>query len=354
MTPFKMQADDVLNEVKAFNEKLAEGMVNLMAIGEITTGVTPHEVVYTEDKVKLLHYMSAKPAVNKTPVLIVYALVNRPYMTDLQEGRSTIQGLLDSGQDVYLIDWGYPDASDRYLMLEDYLHGYLENCVDYICDQHGIDQLNMLGICQGGALSLCYSSMYPDKVKNLITMVTPVDFKTPDNTLSHWVQNIDVDQLVDTLGNIPGEMLNWTFLNLKPYMLMGQKYVGMVDMMSKPDVLKNFMKMEKWIFDSPDQAGETFRQFIKDFFQENKLIKGGLEIGDQTVDLKNITMPVLNIYAEQDHIVPPSSSKALKKKVGTKDYSELSFAGGHIGVYVSSKAQKTIPPEIGKWLNIRQ
>ncbi|CAA6800865.1 MAG: Polyhydroxyalkanoic acid synthase [uncultured Thiotrichaceae bacterium] len=354
MTPFKMQSDDILNEVKEFNEKLAEGMVNLMNIGEVPAGVTPHRVVYTEDKVKLLHYISDKLVVNKVPVLIVYALVNRPYITDLQENRSTVQGLLDAGQDVYLVDWGYPDAADRYLMFEDYLHGYLENCVDYICDQHGIDQLNMLGICQGGVLSLCYSSMYPERVKNLITMVTPVDFKTHDNTLSHWAQNIDVDQLVDTLGNIPGEMLNWTFLNLKPYMLMGQKYVGMVDMMSKPDVLKSFMRMEKWIFDSPDQAGETFRQFIKDFFQENKLMKAGVEIGDQTVDLKNITMPVLNVYAEQDHIVPPSASKALKKKVSTKDYSELSFAGGHIGIYVSSKAQQTIPPEIGKWLNNRQ
>lgn len=351
--PFQIRPDMILNEVKTFNERLAQGMTNLMAVGEISTGVTPFEVVYTEDKLKLMHYIGNAEPSNNVPLLIVYALVNRPYMTDIQEDRSTIKGLLEAGQDVYLIDWGYPDAADRYLTMDDYLNGYVHNCVEFICEKHGISALNLLGICQGGAFSLCYSSMHPEKVKNLITMVTPVDFKTPDNMLSHWIQNVDVDLLVDTLGNLPGEMLNWTFLNLKPYQLMGQKYLGMVDVMGDAQNLKNFMRMEKWIFDSPDQAGETFRQFVKDFFQENKLLKGEVQIGKYTIDLKNITMPVLNVYADQDHLVPPDASRALKGAVGSADYSELSFKGGHIGIYVSGKAQKTIPPSIGEWLSAR-
>ena len=351
--PFQMRPDQILNEVKTFNEKLAQGMTNLMEVGEISTGVTPFEVIYTEDKLKLLHYTGNAEPSNKVPMLIVYALVNRPYMTDIQENRSTIKGLLDAGQDVYLIDWGYPDASDRYLTMDDYLNGYLDNCVDEIRARHNVDAINLLGICQGGAFSLCYSSMHPEKVKNLITMVTPVDYHTPDNMLSHWVQNVDIDQLVDTIGNVPGEMLNWTFLNLKPYQLMGQKYLGMVDVMGDSQNLKNFMRMEKWIFDSPDQAGETFRQFIKDFFQQNKLLKGEVQIGDYTIDLKNVTMPVLNVFAEQDHLVPPDASRALKGALGGSDYTELSFKGGHIGIYVSGKAQKTIPPAIGEWLTVR-
>lgn len=261
--------------------------------------------------------------------------------------------MLDAGQDVYLIDWGYPDASDQYMTMDDYINGYLDRCVDEIRYQHKVDKINLLGICQGGAFSLCYSSLHSDKVKNLITMVTPVDFKTPDNMLSQWIQNVDIDQLVDTLGNIPGELLNWTFLNLKPYQLMGQKYLGMVDVMGDSQNLKNFMRMEKWIFDSPDQAGETFRQFTKDFFQQNKLLKGEVQLGKRKVNLKNITMPLLNIYADQDHLVPPDASRALKGATGSTDYSELSFHGGHIGIYVSGKAQKTIPPAIGEWLMLR-
>ena len=353
MIPFKMRPDAILNEARGFNEKLAQGVGHLMDVGDIPSGVTPKEAVYKEDKMVLYRYKGEKAATNKTPLLIVYALVNRPYMTDLQENRSTIRGLLDAGQDVYLVDWGYPDEADRFLTIDDYLNGYLDRCVDVIAKRHRVKKINILGICQGGAFSLCYGSMHPEKVRNLVTMVTPVDFQTPDNMLSHWVQNIDIDLLVDTQGNIPGEMLNWTFLNLKPYQLMAQKYLGVVDLMDNPKALKNFMRMEKWIFDSPDQAGETFRQFAKDFFQENKLMKGEVEIGDYTVDLGDVTMPVLNVFAEQDHLVPPDASRAMKKYIGSKDYTELSFPGGHIGIYVSGKAQKLIPPSIGDWLNKR-
>jgi polyhydroxyalkanoate synthase len=117
--------------------------------------------------------------------------------------------------------------------------------------------------------------------------------------------------------------------------------------------VKNFLRMEKWIFDSPDQAGETFRQFIKDFYQNNALIAGAVEIGNTKIDLANITCPVLNIYALQDHLVPPAASTPLGGLVGSDDYSEQAFPGGHIGIYVSGRAQKELTPAIGSWLNDR-
>lgn len=353
MNLINMRPDELLNEMREFNEKLSQGVCNMMEVGEIPSGVTPRKAVYSDNKLTLYRYQSDKKATNTTPLLIVYALVNRPYMMDLQKNRSMVKGLLDAGQDVYLIDWGYPDASDRYLTMDDYINGYINDCVDTLCLRHDVNKVNLLGICQGGTFSLCYSALHPEKVRNLVTMVTPVDFHTRDNMLSHWVQNVDIDLLVDTQGNISGEMLNWTFLNLKPYTLVGQKYLSVVDLMDDAEALKNFMHMEKWIFDSPDQAGETYRQFIKDFFQGNKLIKGKVVIGDTTVKLENIKMPVLNVYAEQDHLVPPDASRALKKKIGSGDYTELSFPGGHIGIYVSGRAQKTVPPTIGKWLGQR-
>jgi len=353
MLPFDMRPDAVMQELMSYGQKLSHGMKNLMEVGEISSGVTPKTVIHQEDKLTLFRFnQPADKVASKVPLLIVYALVNRPYMTDIQENRSTVKGLMDAGQDVYLIDWGYPDRADRFLTLDDYINGYLDRCVDVIRERHRLDKINILGICQGGTFSLCYAALHPDKVKNLVTMVTPVDFQTPDNMLSHWVRQVDVDLLVDTVGNVPGEMLNWTFLNLKPYQLMGQKYLGLLDTLDDPEALKNFLRMEKWIFDSPDQAGETFRQFIKDFYQQNRLLKGGLEIG-APVSLNNISMPVLNIFAEQDHLVPPDASRAMRGKLGTQDYTELSFPGGHIGIYVSGKAQKTVPPAIGQWLDAR-
>jgi len=287
------------------------------------------------------------------PLLIVYALVNRPYMVDLQPDRSVVANLLAAGHDVYLVDWGYPDGSDRFNTLDDYINGILRGCVDHLIESSGQPAINILGVCQGGAFSLCFASIYPDKVRNLITMVTPVDFHTADNMLSHWTQDIDVDLMIDTLGNVPGDLMNYCYLTLKPYRLNAQKYIGLIDILDNPKEVENFLRMEKWIFDSPDQAGEAFREFIRDFYQQNKLAKGGLTIGDEPVDLRRLTMPVLNIFAEQDHLVPPAASKALAGLVGTTDYSELSFRGGHIGIYVSGRAQREVPPAIDRWLKQR-
>ena len=354
MFPLQIRPDQAVQEAVDFNRKLAHGLENLRDIGEIETGVTPKEAIYREDKLVLYRFQSPRDKVqNPIPVLIVYALVNRPYMMDLQENRSLVQGLLDAGLDVYLIDWGYPDRADRSLGLDDYINGYLDRCVDVLRRRHHMQPVNLLGVCQGGTFSLCYAALHADKVRNLITMVTPVDFQTPDNALGQWVRYVDVDQMVDTVGNVPGELLNWTFLALKPWRLVGQKYLDMVDILDDPDKVKNFLRMEKWIFDSPDQAGEAFREFIKGFYQANGLIKGEVEIGGQRVDLAKVTMPVLNIFAEQDHLVPPSATRPLEGHVGTSDYTELSFKGGHIGIYVSGRSQKQVPPTIGEWLGTR-
>lgn len=354
MFPIEIRPDRLGQEMLDYSRKLGQGIQNLLNADSIDTGVTPKQAVHHEDKLTLYRY-EAPAGVEQQPVplLVVYALVNRPYMTDIQEDRSTIKGLLSTGQDVYLIDWGYPDEADCALTIDDYLNGYLDRCVDVICERHGVDQINILGICQGGTFSLMYSSMHPDKVRNLVVMVTPIDFQTPGNLLSAWAQHIDIDLAVDTMGNVPGELLNWTFLSLKPFSLTGQKYVNMVDLLDDPNKVKNFLRMEKWIFDSPDQAGETFRQFVRDFYQRNGFINGGIVVGDHAIDLKDITCPILNIYALQDHLVPPEGSKALNGRTSSQDYTELAFPGGHIGIYVSGKAQKEVTPAIGRWLNER-
>jgi polyhydroxyalkanoate synthase len=159
--------------------------------------------------------------------------------------------------------------------------------------------------------------------------------------------------MVDALGNIPGDFMNAGYLMLKPFQLGFQKYLGLVDVLDSEDKVMNFLRMEKWIFDSPDQAGEAYRQFMKDFYQDNKLIKGEVEIGGRRVDLSNIRMPVLNLYAEEDHLVPPASSMALEDYVGTTDYTARSFPAGHIGMYVSGKVQRDLPPTIVEWLKLR-
>lgn len=354
-------AAELTAAVNEFMSRMTQGMAALASVRDVTIGSVAKDAVFSEDKVTLYRYRPSEvvaPGLRvRTPVLICYALVNRPYMMDLQADRSLIRGLVQRGVDVYLIDWGYPDGADRYLGLEDYVQRYLAHCVDFVRTSSGQQRINLLGVCQGGVMSLCYAALQPEQLKNLITMVTPVDFQTPDNLLAKWAQHVDVDALVATSGNVSGEMLNALFVSLMPFRLNSQKYVELLDQLNDPAAgpaaLENFLRMEKWIFDSPDQAGAMFRQFLIEFVKENRLVTGGLRIGGREVDLKQVAMPVLNIYALQDHLVPPAASKPLQHLLGSNDYSTHEFQGGHIGIYVSGTAQRQIPERIAGWLRER-
>jgi polyhydroxyalkanoate synthase len=352
-TPFK--SPDLAREAEQFMQRVSRGIGALASIGPVEIGATPKDEVYREDKMVLYRYrpLDDANARIRTPLLICYALVNRPYMMDLQPDRSLIRGLLRQGVDVYLIDWGYPDGADRYLDMEDFVLRYLAHCVDVVCERSGAQSLNLLGVCQGGTLSLCYAALFPQRVRNLVTMVTPVDFRTPENLLTKWSEHVDLDAMVATTGNVPGDMLNALFLSLMPFRLTSQKYVGLLDQIDDPDALANFLRMEKWIFDSPDQPGEMFRQFMTWFIKENRLVRGAVELGGRRVDLARVTMPVLNVYALQDHLVPPSASRPLGDLVGSDDYTSYEFPGGHIGIYVSGAAQREVPGRIGAWLRER-
>ncbi len=350
--------DKIAQEMQAFAQRVTRGLSALAAVGDVTIGGAPKDAVFALDKLTVYRYRPVATVPDedrvRVPVLICYALVNRPYMMDLQADRSLIRRLLDRGLDVYLIDWGYPDGADRYLEVSDYVLRYLPRCVEAVCAASGHDALNLLGVCQGGTLSLCFTALEPQRVRNLITMVTPVDFRTPDNLLTKWSEHVDLAQLVAATGNVPGDMLNALFLGLMPFRLTSQKYVDLMDHIEDPHALENFLRMEKWIFDSPDQPGEMFRQFMQWFLKENRLAAGSLELAGRGVDLGRITMPVLNIYASQDHLVPPSASKPLAGLIGSRDYTEHEFRGGHIGIYVSGSAQREIPERIATWLHARE
>jgi len=221
-----------------------------------------------------------------------------------------------------------------------------------VLTQHRIAALNLLGVCQGGVLSLCYSALYPDRVRNLITMVTPVDFHTPADLLSKWVRQIDVAALVGE-GNVSGELLNQLFLALMPFRLTQHKYVELFSKGPDPQRMQDFMRVEKWIFDSPDQAGVAFREFVTGLYQENRLIRQQLMIADRRVDLRTLRMPILNLIGKRDHLVPPAASAALQAAVGCDDYTAVEFDLGHIGMYISERGQRDVTAAITDWLAIR-
>ncbi|MEO1163660.1 MAG: alpha/beta fold hydrolase, partial [Chloroflexota bacterium] len=161
--PIGKDTNGLMRELLAMSADVSHVLNDIEAVDvpQVEIGATPKELVLTLDQVTLNHYASQNETTQKArPILITYALVNRPYMLDLQADRSLINHLTRLGYDVYLIDWGYPTRNDRWTTFDDYLMMYVDVCVDTICERHGVEKLNLIGICQGGVMSLCYTATH--------------------------------------------------------------------------------------------------------------------------------------------------------------------------------------------------
>ena len=346
--------ESLSEELKQFSQKVFRAQEVLSDNPDYQVATTPADVVYTEDKMKLLHYrrLVDKKKLHSTPVLIVYALINRYIMLDLEPGRSFIQNLLNEGLDVYLIDWGYPTGADRYLGLDDYINYYMDTALEWIRSETKTKQINLMGVCMGGTFSVIYAALHREKVKNLITLATPTEFDIDDAGLFLWAKGIDVDKAVEGLGNLPGDIANILYLLVTPVATVN-KYIQFLEGVENPKFVSTFLRMEKWIFDSPDMAGEVFREWIRDLLQQNLLIKNQLILDGQKVDLRKIKCPLLNVFGKNDYLAPPSTAKPLSKAVSSKDVTTIGVDTGHVGIFVGSKSYKTISPKIAKWIRER-
>jgi polyhydroxyalkanoate synthase len=285
-------------------------------------------------------------------VVVCYALVNRPYILDLQPDKSVIRQLLARGFDVYMIDWGAPSAADRSLRLHDYVCGFIKNVVDFVLEREGVKDLNLLGYCMGGAMSTMFTALYPELVKNLILLAAPIDFSDRQSLLHLWTdeKNFDIDALIDTYGNCPGPFLQNCFLMMKPVQNYYEKYMSFYDRMYDPKFVENFFAMEKWGNDNIPVAGETFREFVKFMYQRNQLVKGEFRLKGVPVTLDKITCPLLLLTARDDHLVIPASTEGIIPHVKSTDIKSMMINAGHVGLVVSSKAQKEYWPEATRWI----
>lgn len=350
-SPIQREALEIYN-------KMLHSRALFKQLGQIEFATQPKEIIFRENKLILYRFQPKvkKPAL--TPLLIVFALINRPDILDFSADNSFIRGLLDAGRDVYLIDWGYPSPEDKNISLSTYIAGYLKACVNKIKDKSRQQQLDLLGICQGGVLSLCYASLFPLDVRQLVLISTPIDFQTKEDVLSQIARRASTDEFVKRQGNIPGSFLAQIFAGLRPFHLLGKKYLSLLDHLSgaKPDPvwIKQFFLVEKWLVDTPDLAGRAFSEFIKIFYQQNSLVHGKFILDDHCIDLQTLTIPVLNVIARDDHIVPPCASRILRKHLPLADYSIKTLPAGHIGIYLSQKTRKRLPALIATWLKRKE
>jgi polyhydroxyalkanoate synthase len=351
-----------LSDAAKLGTKLLTGGRLLQAMRDVDVQIatTPKDLVWTQDKVSLYRFRPLAEQRIRVPVLICYGLVGRWTMTDLQEDRSLVRNLLNLGIDLYVVDWGNPSRADRYLTLDDYILGYLDGCVAEIAKRAGVGGINLLGVCEGGVFTTAFAALEPERVNTLTLTITPIDFHadTVDDRAGHgfiniWTRSItadDVDRFIDANGNLPGAFMGAIFNQMTPMRSLLKYNLDMLDVVDDETRLLNWLRMEKWIADRPDHPGEAAKQWLKDLYQQNKLVRSEWELNGRRVDLGNIRMPVLNVYAKDDHIIPPATSRALGPKVGSSDYTELALAGGHIGVFVGGRSQGLFAPAVASFL----
>ncbi len=315
----------------------------------VEVGHTDSDVVYRENKLEL-HRYEPEERRHETPALVVYALVNRPYILDLQPDRSVVRRLLEAGFVVYLIDWGAPSRLDQSLSMVDYVDRYLDNCVAAACADAGSDDTHILGYCMGGTLSVVYAATHPARVRTLTLLTTPVAFDGDAGVLELWASHVDPEVVVETLGNVPAELLAVAFAMLDPVENLVTKYVRLSENLDDDAFVADFARMERWIWDGVDVAGQVYREFVDEFYRHNRLLAGEYRLGDRRVDLADIEMPVQQVVGEHDHIVPPASSRPLNHAIGSDDERFVEFPAGHIGVSVSSRAHETLWPDVCSWL----
>ena len=308
---------------------------------------TPRDSIYQRDILTLYRYRRETPALYKTPILLVYSLINRPSVLDLQPGRSVVESLLKLGFDVYLVDWGSPDPLDQLMGLEDYIKNFLRTVVRKVCLHAGVEQLNLLGYCMGGTMSAMYTALYPDRVKNLLLLGTPLHFRS-ENQLYRWGGNkqFDVGKIVDAWSMAPP----WSFegyamltLDSKP-----RKLLGLLDNIDKPEFLANYVATEQWVNDNIPMAGATYVEFCRKCFVDNQLSEGRMEVGGTPVRLGDVQCPVLIIAGTSDHLVPPETVGADPMLFPHGEV--MMFPAGHVGLSISGKSHQKLWPAVAQWL----
>uniref|UniRef100_A0A7C3ZG22 Alpha/beta fold hydrolase n=1 Tax=Archaeoglobus fulgidus TaxID=2234 RepID=A0A7C3ZG22_ARCFL len=315
-------------------------------IKDVKPGFSKYEVEHEDWVFRLLHFKS-KPKL-RTPILISYAYINRPHILDLHEDVSVVRYLIDAGLDVWMVDWGYPTFSDRHLKISDYID-YLDFCVDYIRKRKKVDKITLHGYCLGTTLSVIYASIHPEKIRNLVIQTPPINFDT-SNTLALWAKNIDPARVSRALFNATGDFLNLAFLLVDPIRLVVGKYQALLDNLSNEKFVKDFFYMDHWIFDSPAIPGKVFEEYIVRWYQRNEIMKGSYDVNGIKVDFSKITMPVLVLAAEKDHITPPDAVMPFFEAIPSEDKKILMSDKGHIGLTVSRSSHERVWPEAVKWI----
>lgn len=318
---------------------------------EPAVGLTPKEVIWTKNKAKVYHYHNDQVKY-ATPILLIYALINRPYIMDLHPGNSMVEYLVNEGFDVYMLDWGTPGPEDKHLKFDDFVLDYLPDVFKKVQKTSGSQRVSLLGYCMGGTLTSIFAALNPEiDIANLIFLASPIDFADA-GLYTGWLkaENFNVDKMVDVLGNIPPEVIDFGNKMLKPVANFYGSYRSLWEEMDNEASVESWRYLNHWLSDGTPFPGESYRQWIKEFYQKNALVKKQLYIRGRQVDLTAITCPVLNLIGAKDNIALPCQSEDLKQHIGSRDYELCVVPSGHVSLAVGKRAKTITWPKIKGFL----
>jgi polyhydroxyalkanoate synthase len=323
----------------------------ILTQGDAPIGVTPKDVVWTHRKTTLYRYRSTQRR-HPLPVLLVFALINRPDIFDLRPGHSYVEYLLDEGFDVFLIDWGVPGDEDADMGIDSFVCDELAWGIRETLRASGQEELSLLGWCIGGTLVAMHAAIEErSPARNLVLLTTPVD--TSGSLYGSWVarDSFDVDLVAEVLPSIPGAGIDWANKLMKPVTNWWTTYRQLWERVLAGDGRREaYQPMARWVADNPPFPGRAYREWITWMYKENRLVRGTVRLRGRRVDLRQIDQNVLVVTAGADHIAPRPGTLPLLDLVASEDVTHLDRPGGHIGLMAGSKARKEIWPEIAEWL----
>lgn len=331
--------------------RIANGGQLLMGRKEPKVGQTPRQAVYRRNKSVLYRYGLPDQRRRPVPVLFVPNLgISRPYIFDLSPGSSFIEHMIGQGFDFYLLDWGVFGDEDNGLTVDECVTEILPRAVRKLLAHSGTGELNVIGYCMGGPLATCYTALYPDPVKNLAIMAGPIDYAKA-GMFTSWLdrRHFDVDKLVDTFGSMPADLVRVGFKMLRPTMDW-TTYTNLWWNLWNDKYVDGYLALNKWANEYVPFPGEFFRQWVKDFYQGNKLVRDALVLGGRPVHLSAIACPLLVVGAKQDYICPPECTRALMDAVASTDKEYLELPGGHISLIAGRGAARVVWPRVSDWL----
>jgi len=341
--------------------KLDRAIRNLLKVTTTRAAIaqTPKQAVWTLNKATLYRYTPVVEPEKQHPVplLLVFALMNRPSILDLRPGHSFVEFMLRRGYDVYLLDWGSPGTEDKHLKFDDYVLEYMPRAIRKMKACSGAREFSLLGWCIGAILTTMYAAMFPDDgLRNLILLTAPLDFSKKDDIIfSRWVdpRYFDVDKLLGVFGNMPPEFLEYGARALKPVENYIGNYLRLWDNLDDPAVVESWHAMNTWVTDNTPMAGGVFRQLVVELYRENRLIRDEMLLRGKKVELGRIRANLLTVIAQGDHITPACQSETIMDRAGSTDKELYRVRGGHIGIMAGSGAGKVTWPHLDEWLGAR-